>query len=134
MAFVDGELFGDAECLAGGQDGDFGDGVAVGGEGGDQGVAAFVDGDGVFFVGEQRVGGFSAAEQDPVAGFGEVGGGEGVPAGADGIDGGFVDEVGEVGAGEAGGAAGDDVQLDVGAELFAAGVDLEDGAAFSSGG
>ena len=68
-----GQLFGDAEGLAGGQDGDLGDRVGVGGQGGDQAVAGFVDGHGVFLVGEQRVGGVAPAQQDAVPGGVEVG-------------------------------------------------------------
>ncbi len=46
--------------------------------------------------------------------------------GARGEQRGLVDDVGQVGAGEAGGAAGDDVEVDVGRERLALGVHVED--------
>src|SRR6202043_3061288 len=124
-----GQRLGQAEGLAGAEHGDPADRVGVRGQGGDQGVAGFVDGDGGELGGGQR-GGPPGAEQDPVAGGGEVGGGDGDPAGPDRRDGGLVAQAGRVRAGEPGGGRGDLVQVGGRAEGRAAGVGGQDGGAF----
>jgi hypothetical protein len=97
---------------------------------GEQGVAGFVDGDGVALLGQQGVGGFAAAKQDAVAGGVEVVGGDDGAVVADGVDGGLVDEVGQVGAGKAGCASGDDPEVGVGFQVLAVGVHGQDRRAF----
>jgi hypothetical protein len=72
---VGGERLGQPESLPGAQDGDPADRVGVRGQGRDQGVAGLVDRDGGELAGGQRAG-VPGAEQHPVAGIGEVGGGE----------------------------------------------------------
>jgi hypothetical protein len=126
-AVVGGEHLGQPEGLPGAQHGDPADRVGVRGQGGDQGVAGLVDGDGGEFGGGQRAG-VPGAEQHAVAGAVEVGGGEGGAAGPDRGDGGLVDQVGQVRAGESGGGGGDLVQVGVRAEVLAAGVGGQDGA------
>src|SRR6266581_7900527 len=124
---VGGEHLGQPECLPGAQDGDPADRVGVRRQGCDQGVPGLVDGDGGQFAGGQRAG-VPGAEQDAVAGVGEVGGGEGGAAGPDGGQRGLVDQVGQVRAGESGGGGGDLVEVGVWLEVLAAGVAGEDGA------
>src|SRR4029077_5862456 len=63
----------------------------------------------------------------PVAGVGEVGGGDAGTAGPDRGDGGLVDQVGEVRAGESRGGGGDLIDVGVGFEGLAAGVGGQDG-------
>src|SRR3984957_11505792 len=128
-AVVGGQRLGQPEGLPGAQDGDPADRVGVRGQRGDQGVAGLVDGDGGEFAGGQRAG-VPGAEQHAVAGGGEVGAGQGGAAGPDRGDGGLVDQAGQVGAGESGGGGRDLVQVGVRAEVLAAGVGGQDGAAF----
>src|SRR5207342_835207 len=98
------------------------------GQRGDQGVAGLVDGDGGELAGGQRAAA-PGAEQHAIAGTVEVGGDQGGAAAPDRGDGGLVDQVGQVGAGESGGGGGDLVQVGVRAEVLAAGVGGQDGAA-----
>ncbi len=133
MPLVHRELLGHPQRLPGGQDGDLGDRVAVGRQRRDQRVAALVDRDRALLVGQQRVGRLPPPQQDPVARLGEVRGAQHVAAAADRVDRRLVDQVGQVGAGEPGGAAGDHVQVDVGAELLPVGVDLQDRLALALG-
>src|SRR6185437_5140288 len=128
-AVVGGERLGQPESLPGAQHGDPADRVGVRGQRGDQGVAGLVDGDGGELGGGRRAGG-PGAEQDPVAGGVEVGGGQGGAAGPDRGDGGLVDQVGQVRAGESGGGGGDLVQVGVRVEGLAAGVGGQDGGPF----
>lgn len=113
-----------------GQDGDLGDGVGVFAEGREQGVTGFVYGYRTPLFGQQRVGGLAAAQQHAVTCGVQVGRVDDGASGAYGVDGGFVDEVGQVGAGEARRAAGDAVQVDVLGEMGAFGVYREDRGAF----
>ena len=76
VAFGNGQLLGDAERLAGGQDGDLGYRVGVRAQRGHQAVTGLVDGHRVLLVGEQGVGGVPPAQQDAVAGGVEVGRGQ----------------------------------------------------------
>src|SRR5580698_928127 len=128
-AVVGGQGLGQPEGLPGAQDGDPADRHGVRGQRGDQGVAGLVDGDGGELGGGQRAGP-AGAEQHPVPGGGEVGGGQGGAAGPDRGDGGLVDQAGQVRAGEPGRGGGDLVQVGVRAEVLAAGVGGQDGAAF----
>src|SRR6185312_1080357 len=126
---VGGQRLGVAEGLPGAQDSDPGDRIGVRGQGGDQGVAGLVDGDGSELAGGQRAG-VPGAEQHAVAGAVEVGGDQGGAARPHGGDGGLVDQVGQVRAGESGGGGGDLVQVGVRAEVLAAGVGGQDGGPF----
>jgi hypothetical protein len=67
------ELFGQAQGAADAQDGDPADRVGVRGQGGDQGVPGFVDGDRGQFVQGQRGAVVAGAQHDTVPGTGEVG-------------------------------------------------------------
>ena len=132
-AVVGGQRLGQPEGLPGAQHGDPADRVGVRGQGGDQGVAGLVDGDGGELAGGQRAG-VPGAEQHPVAGGGEVGGGQGGAAGPDRGDGGLVEQAGQVRAGESGGGGGDLIEVGVGAEVLAAGVGGQDGGPFGPAG
>ena len=93
----------------------------------DQGVAGFVPG-GAFlvFLGHGHAAAF-AAHADLDAGFLQFDHADGFFAHARGQQGGFVQKVGQIGAGIAGGAAGDDFQIDRGVQLHVAGVDFQNG-------
>ena len=80
------------------------------------------------FVEGQRDGAVPGAQKHPVAGAGEVGGGEGGAAGPDRAEGGLVDQVGQVRAGKSGGGRGDLVEVHVRAGRLTAGVGGQDGA------
>src|SRR4029077_10678016 len=99
VTFGVGQLLGHAECRAAREDRHFGDRVGVFGQGGDKSVAGLVNGDGVFLLGKQRVGGVAAAQKQTVPGRVEVVGRKDVALGTDGVDGRFVDQVGEVSTG-----------------------------------
>ena len=60
------ELLGDAQRLPRGEDRHLGDGVGVVGERGDEGVAGFVDRDGVLLLGQEHVRSLAPAQQDAV--------------------------------------------------------------------
>ncbi len=120
MPFHQRELLGDAECLPGRQDRHLRDRVGVLGEYRNERVASLVDGDRVLLLGQQHVGAFPAAEQDPVPCRAEIDRRDDLASLADGEDRRLVGQVGQVGAGEARGSAGNDVQVDVSGEALAA--------------
>ncbi len=132
-AVVGGQRLGQPEGLPGTQHGDPADRVGVRAEGGDQGVAGLVDGDGRELAGGQRAG-LPGAEQHPVAGGGEVSGAQHGAAGPDRGDGGLVDQVGQVRTGESGGSGADLIQVGVRAEVLAAGVEGQDGGPLGTAG
>ena len=103
-------------------------------QGGHQGVARLVHGDGVAFFGQQDVGAVAPSKEHPVAGVVEVLGGHHLTVVADREDRRLVEEVAEIRARKAGGSAGGHVQIDVRVQLLAAGVDRQDGSAFQVGG
>ena len=125
-AVVGREHLGQPEGLPGAEDGDPGDRVGAWGQDGDQGVPSLVDGDGGQFAGGQRAG-VPGAEQHPVAGVGEVGGGHRGTAAPDRGQRGLVDQVGQVRAGEPGGSRGDLAEVGVWAEGLVPGVGGQDG-------
>jgi hypothetical protein len=108
--------------------------IPMGGQRRHQRVPGLVDGHGPLLLRQQDVGVLPPPEQNPVAGVGEVHRREYVPAGPDRENRRLVDQVGQIRPGEPGRPSGHDVQVDVGTELLALGVDLEDGAAFLLGG
>ena len=122
-----GQLLGHAERLPGGQDGDLGHRIGARRQRGDHGVARLVHGHGLLLLREQHVGALPAAEDDPVPGGVEVGGGDHIPAVADRVDGCLVDQVGQVGSGEARRAAGHHVEVHARIQLLAAAVNPENG-------
>ena len=96
-------------------------------EGGDQGVADFVVGDGLLFVVRQDGVLLLVTGDDDFDAFFQVGLADGVAVVADGAQGRFIDDIGQFGAGSPGGHAGDSVEVDVVAEGDFLGVGLEDG-------
>jgi hypothetical protein len=134
LVFLGGELLGGAQGHAGGQDGHLVHRVGVGQDGGEEGVAGLVVGDGALLVGAEHEGAATEAEEDPVAGGVEVAGVDLFGVAAHGEEGGLVDEVGQLGAAHPGGAPGDQVEVDVGGQAFAPAVDGQDGGAFGCGG
>lgn len=125
-----GELLGGTQRGSRGEDGDLGDRVGVLAQGRDESVSGFVDGHGVAFLGKQGVGALPPPEQHAVTRGGQVVSVDDRAVGADGVDGGLVDQVGEVCAGKAGGGPGHDVPVHVGGQGLAACVDREDGGPF----
>ena len=113
VALVDRELFGDPERPAGGQDGDLGHRIGVLREESDQGMARLVDRHRVLLLGQEGVGGVSAAQDDPVPGFVDVLGVDDLPIVPHGDDGRLVDEIGQVGPGEPRRGPGHGVEVDV---------------------
>src|SRR5205823_1457335 len=88
---VGGKRLGQPEGLPGAQDGDPADRVGVRGQGGDQGVAGLVGGDGGELAGGQRAA-WPGAEQHAVAGTVEAGGNQAGAAVPDRGQGGLVDQ------------------------------------------
>ena len=82
-------------------------------------MAGLVHGHRPLLIGQQGIGAVPPAQQDPIPSLGKVIGPDHVPTGPDREDGRLIDQVGQVRPGEPGGAAGDHVQLHVGAELLA---------------
>src|ERR1022692_666600 len=123
---VVGEHLGQPQCLPGAQDGDPADRVGVRGQSCDQGVPGLVDGYGGQFAGGKRAA-VPGAEQDAVAGVGEVGGAD--PGAARPYCGerGLVDQVGQVRARESGGGGGDLAEVGAWLDILATGVGGQDG-------
>lgn len=96
MALDQGQLLGGPEGLSCREDGDLGDRVDVRGQRGDDGVPRLVHGDGMLLLGEEHVGPRAAPERDAVPGVVEILGGQDLPPISDGVDGGFVGEVGQI--------------------------------------
>ena len=104
-------------------------GVGVGENVADDGVAGFVvGGDLAFGVVHDLTLAFGA-DGDAFKSFGDVGAGDGFVTFAGGGDGGFVGDVGEVGARTAGSLGGESVKVDVVGEGLVLEMDLEDGEA-----
>jgi hypothetical protein len=102
MALELGQLLGHAESGAPGKDRDLRDGIGVLRERGHERVPGFVDGHGMFLLGQQRVRRVTAADEETVPGAVEVGGTQNAAISAHGVDRRFVHEVGEIGARESG--------------------------------
>jgi hypothetical protein len=93
-----------------------------------------MDGHGPLLIRQQGIGAVPAAQQHPIPGLGEVDRHDDVAAGPDGEDGRLVDQVGQIGPGEPGRPPGHHIEVDIGAELLALGMDLQDGPPFALGG
>ena len=119
----------DTTGAAAGDDGDFVDGVGVGEDVANDGVASFVVGGELAFVVVHDLALALGADGDAFEGLGDIGAGDGFVAFAGGGDGGFVGDVGEVGAGTAGGLGGEGVEIDVVGERLVLEVNFEDGEA-----
>ncbi len=121
-----GEVDGNAESHAAGDDGDLVERVGVLAQGGDEGVTGLVvGGDALLFVREEH-GLALGTHHDLVLRYFEVVHVDRFAVVAGGGEGGLVDHVGEVGAGEARCATSEDVEVDVFGHGDLAGVNLED--------
>ena len=121
-----GQPHGGAEGGSARDDGDFVERGGVLEEFEEQGVAGLVvGGDFFFFLADGHAAAF-LAPADFVAGFLEFAGGDGFESFAGGEEGGLVDHVGQFGAGVAGGAAGDDGEVDAVGHFHFLDVDAED--------
>jgi hypothetical protein len=110
---IAGQVDGDAESHAARNDGDLVDGVGVVAQDGDESVTGLViRGDLLLFVGEQHRLALGAHE-DLVFGDLKVVHGDLLAVDAGGVQGCFVDHIGQVGAGEAGCSASQNVEVDV---------------------
>ena len=127
VALVQGQLLGEAQGPAPGDDGDLVDGVGARGEPGHQGMAGLVVGGvAAFPLGQDEALAFGAHE-DLVFGLLKVVHGDQIAAPAGRKQGGFVGQVLQVGSGKSGGAPGQDGEVHGVGQGGAAGMDLEDG-------
>ena len=121
-----GEVDGDAERHAAGDDGDLVERVGVLAQSGDEGVTSLVvGGDALLFVGEEH-GLALSTHHDLVLGDFKVVHVDGLAVEAGGGEGSLVDHVGQVGAGEARGSTSEDVEVHIFGHGDLLRVDLED--------
>ena len=126
MAVIGGNRLGDAQRLAAGDDRDLVHRIGLGLIPGDQRVAAFMKGDHApFRLAEHDLA--LGAQDHPVERLLEIVHRDRGPVGARGVQGGFVDQVGQVGADQPGRGAGDHIEVAIRVQGHAAGVDLDDG-------